>query len=217
MSRRNLTSKQHDFLQYLHGHLQQRKVWPTYREIVAHFSYSSPNSVTQNLQALAKKGYIQRDHNGYHLVEQSGGEGSVPVRAALRGGRVEPAAPAERLTLASLLPELGGLSALRLDETAAQPGELADARYVLFGDDPVGEGETAVVLHDGEVSLRRVGRGGHLQDAGGRAAPLHSAEAEVLGRYAGHAGPYGLVRASRAPAQAKAAPVADGMEAHVPV
>jgi repressor LexA len=194
MSRRHLTSKQHDFLQYLHGHVRERKVWPTYREIVDHFGYRSPNSVTQNLQALAKKGYLRRDHNGYHLVDRAADEGAITVRGALRGGGLAASEAPERLSLATLLPDLSGIQALRLDDEASRTGELGEARYVLLSGDEVPAGDTAVVLYNDAVALRRVGLDGRLEDPAGLAPPLLAAEARVLGRYAGHAGAYGLVR-----------------------
>ncbi|HLA64602.1 MAG TPA: hypothetical protein VK610_09265 [Rhodothermales bacterium] len=198
MSRRHLTAKQHAFLQYLHGHLQDSKVWPTYREIVDNFGYRSPNSVTQNLQALAKKGYLRRDHNGYHLVDRAADEGAIAVRGALRLEGFDTVAVPERLSLATLLPDLSGLHALRLDGTAARTGELDRASYVLLAGEEVPEGETAVVLYENSLSLRRFA-GGRLEDPAGLTAPLLAAEAQVLGRYAGHAGPYGLVRHAAQP------------------
>ena len=75
MSRRQLTQKQHSFLEYLREHVETHKVWPTYREIADHFAYRSPNSVTQNLQALSRKGFLQRDRNGYALVESTSRDG----------------------------------------------------------------------------------------------------------------------------------------------
>jgi repressor LexA len=195
MSRRHLTAKQHSFLQYLHGHLRERKVWPTYREIVDNFGYRSPNSVTQNLQALAKKGYLRRDHNGYHLVDRAADEGAITVRASFHSGSMSSPEAPERLSLATLLPDLGGLSALRLDDSDGRTGELGNARYVLLAGEEVAEGQNAVVLHDRTLSIRRVGADGRLEDSAG-GPPLRSTDAQVLGRYAGHAGPYGLVRAA---------------------
>lgn len=196
MSRRHLTAKQHSFLQYLHGHLRERKVWPTYREIVENFGYRSPNSVTQNLQALAKKGYLRRDHNGYHLVDRAADEGAITVRASFHSGSMTAPEAPERLSLATLLPDLGGLQALRLDDTDGRPGELGKARYVLLAGDDVAEGDSAVVLHDHTLSIRRVGADGRLEDPAGSGPPLSTTDAQVIGRYAGHAGPYGLVRAA---------------------
>ncbi len=204
MSRRHLTAKQHAFLQYLHGHLQERKVWPTYREIVENFGYRSPNSVTQNLQALAKKGYLRRDHNGYHLVDRAADEGAITVRGAVRDGGLDAVPAPERLSLATLLPDLSGIHALRLDGPAARTGELGAANYVLLAGEEVPDGETAVVLYENTLSLRRVAAD-RLEDPAGLAAPLTRADVQVLGRYAGHAGPYGLVRHALAAAEEPAA------------
>jgi repressor LexA len=188
MSRRQLTQKQHAFLEYLRDHVDQHKVWPTYREIADHFEYRSPNSVTQNLQALSRKGFLQRGRNGYALVEQTARDGSIRVRGALRGGRIEPA-PSDRLSLTSLFPDLSGLHAVELETGADRTAELGDARYVFVAEGDVAEGETAVVIDGGRLSI---GPTDEL-DPG----------AEVLGRYAGHAGPYGIVRAeATAPASA---------------
>ena len=189
MSRRQLTQKQHTFLEYLREHVDRHKVWPTYREIADHFEYRSPNSVTQNLQALSRKGFLQRGRNGYALVEQTSRDGSIRLRGALRGGRIEPA-PSDRLSLTTLFPDLTGLHALELDEGTDRTSELGEARYVFVAEGDVPAGETAVVVDGGRLALGRLGADGCVECD----EPLESPE--VLGRYAGHAGPYGIVRAS---------------------
>ena len=73
MSRRSLTPKQRDFLGYVRSFLKRNGEWPTYRDIIDHFDFRSPNSVTQNLQALFKKGYLKRDEFGYELVDRDPG------------------------------------------------------------------------------------------------------------------------------------------------
>ena len=179
MSRRHLTQKQHQFLEYLQESVRETKVWPTYREIVDNFGYRSPNSVTQNLQALAKKGFLRRDREGYHLVNRDGRDGSVIVRGAIKGGSLVPQPDSERVTLQTLL-QGDSVQALRLDPQTPRDADLGDARFVFIADDEeIMEGEPLVILHDGHVGLANVG-----DDLG---------KAEVLGRYAGHAGPYGLV------------------------
>ena len=188
MSRRHLTRKQHAFLEYLQGHLEERKIWPTYREIVDHFEYRSPNSVTQNLQALARKGFLRRDRDGYHLVQRDGEDGAVPVRWTLETGAFEPPRQLERLSLAALFQDLPGVGALKLGDDVSRAGELERAEYVFMSQGAVSEGDLAVVLHDGSVEIRRAGPDGTLDDAAASSAP------RVLGRYAGHAGPYGIVR-----------------------
>jgi repressor LexA len=206
MSRRQLTQKQHTFLEFLRAHVRAQKVWPTYREIVEHFHYRSPNSVTQNLQALAKKGYLLRDYNGYHLVDREGKDGSIPLRALRDGSEGEP----QRLSLSAFFPGLSGLQALHLDDTAERAPSLRGAEYAFITEEPT-EGDLALVLHDGKLLLRTVAADGSLTDPEGATAQLRREEVEVLGRFAGHAGPYGLVRhiANERPAAAEAAvPVA---------
>jgi repressor LexA len=181
MSRHHLTQKQHQFLEYLRETVSETKVWPTYREIVDHFGYRSPNSVTQNLQALSKKGFLRRDREGYHLVDRNGRDGSVGVRWSVAGGALVPQAGAERITLQSLL-RGESTHALRLDAQTPRSEALNGARFVFVAaEEKAKEGDSVVVLQEGVVSLRR--------------ATAEMDEAEVLGRYVGHAGPYGLVLA----------------------
>ena len=194
MSRRQLTQKQHAFLEFLQAHVQEKKVWPTYREIVDFFNYRSPNSVTQNLQALTKKGYLRRDYNGYHLVERDGKEGTIPLRGILHDEGLDTEAPLPPLSLSAFFPGLEGLHAFHLDGTLDRTDTLQDAEYVFLAGSEVGEGEVAVVLHDGMLTLREMSADGTLVDPDGLRAPVRRDDVEVLGRFAGHAGPYGLVR-----------------------
>lgn len=186
MSRRQLTQKQHTFLEYLRGHLSEHKVWPTYREIVDHFEYRSPNSVTQNLQALSRKGFLRRGRDGYTLVDSTAKDGSIVVRGRLRDGRVEP--EKDRLSLAKLFPDLTGLHALKLDGRTSRTHELGQAHYVLVAEGDAQEGETVVVVSGDQLALGRVGAAGTIE------CDEAMEGGQTLGRYAGHAGPYGIVR-----------------------
>jgi repressor LexA len=212
MSRRQLTSKQHAFLEFLQGHLDDHRVWPTYREIVDHFAYRSPNSVTQNLQALSRKGFLERDRNGYRLVDHSGRDGTIAVRGTVRSGRIEADGPTERLSLAALFSDLVGLHALRLDEGVGRGlSDLDEAQYVLVDEGEVSEGDTAVVLDGDTVVLARMGTNGQpdADDAGPGAV--------VVGRYAGHAGAYGIVRTGSPAPPRPVAASADGVPEGVAV
>ncbi|MEM0962996.1 MAG: hypothetical protein AAGK21_10735 [Bacteroidota bacterium] len=187
MSRRQLTHKQHAFLEYLRAHVDRHKVWPTYREIADHFAYRSPNSVTQNLQALSRKGFLQRGRNGYALIEQEARDGSVRVWGTLRRGRVEPS-PSDRLSLTTLFPDLTGLRAVALDSETRRTAELTDAQYIFIADGETPEGGTVVLVDESQLALGRVVAGGVIECDEPLDAP------QVLGQYAGHAGPYGIVR-----------------------
>ena len=186
MSRRQLTHKQHAFLVYLRDHVRDHEVWPTYREIVAHFGYRSPNSVTQNLQALARKGYLHRSPNGYALVDESRAGQEVHVRGTFLKGTVEPGS--ERLSLGSLLGEITGLHAIRLHGEADRTAEFGEAHYVLVSEEDASEGGAVVVTDGVRLAV------GHVDADGCVACDDETEVHEVLGSYVGHAGPYGLVR-----------------------
>lgn len=201
MSRKQLTSKQHTFLQFLAEHVRKQKVWPTYREIVDHFGYRSPNSVTQNLQALAKKGYLTRDQNGYRLIGQRAGiqSGGFPVQGTLEDGTFEISLSIDEITLKDLFPELDQTFAVRLSDQETRGITLDGDGYLLLQDAEVADGEMAAVLHHGALAVCRV-----FHDAG-RLRLLHEDGTEtsldtdhkdvhLLGRYAGHINQRGLFR-----------------------
>ncbi len=57
----DLTPKQQAVLAYVHAHRDRHGVFPTLREIQAHFGFASPFAATRHLQALEKKGALTRD------------------------------------------------------------------------------------------------------------------------------------------------------------
>lgn len=213
MSRRQLTSKQHAFLQFLTEHIREHGIWPTYREIVDRFGYRSPNSVTQNLQALHKKGYLRRDQEGYHLVAQgSDGETGIPVRGIIAAGQLQEAVEAHlgTITLETLFPNLDRIFAIRVSGQSMQGADIHDGDYVLLIDDDIPEGGIGAVLYNGETSLKRIYYDEHglrLESANEVYADIYIQpdvfeEVRVLGRYVGHVNSSGIFRrtAQRAPA-----------------
>ncbi len=199
MSRKQLTSKQHSFLQYLADHVRKQKVWPTYREIVDHFGYRSPNSVTQNLQALAKKGYLMRDQHGYRLVGQRAGlqAGGFPVQGTVEDGAFEVSLSINELTLKDLFPDLDKTFAVHLSGQEARGVDAGDGDYVLLADGSVEDGDMAAVLHDGDVAVCRLfhNEGGvRLQHTDGSEDFVSDDDLRILGRYAGHINRRGLFR-----------------------
>ncbi len=205
MSRKQLTSKQHSFLQFLAEHVRKQKVWPTYREIVDYFGYRSPNSVTQNLQALAKKGYLTRDQNGYRLVGQRAGihSGGFPVQGTVEDGTFEISLSVDEITLKDLFPELDKTFAVRLTDQTARGINVDGGGYLLLQEAEVGDGEMAAVLYGGSLDVCRVYR------TEGKFRLLHHdgtetsvsdghKEFQLLGRYAGHINQSGLFRSPAA-------------------
>lgn len=198
MSRKQLTSKQHSFLEYLAEHVRRRKVWPTYRELVDHFGYRSPNSVTQNLQALAKKGYLTRDDTGYRLVGQRNGllGGGFSVQGTIAEGEYEVALSIEEVTLKDLFPSLTAAYAVRTEQ-AVRGVEVEAGDYLLLEDDGLNNGAMAAALVEGELAVclffyeEGVFR---LQFPDGEEAYYRDGDetVQLLGRYVGHINRRGL-------------------------
>jgi len=204
MSRKQLTAKQHSFLQFLAEHVRKQKVWPTYREIVDHFGYRSPNSVTQNLQALAKKGYLTRDQNGYRLIGQRRGlpSSGFPVQGTVEDGTFEISLSINEITLKDLFPELDDTFAVRLENQQARGVDLDEGGYLLLQDGDIKEGEMAAVLHDSTLAVGRIfrdnGRLRLLHEDGSETAWDARKKIETLGRYVGHINQRGLFRSPTA-------------------
>jgi len=212
MSRKQLTAKQHAFLEYLAEHVRRAKVWPTYREIVEHFGYRSPNSVTQNLQALARKGYLSRDDEGYRLLGQGKGiaGGGFPVQGTVADGHFETALSVEEVSLRDLFPGLEQAFAVRMDQPV-RGVEVREGEYLLVQDGDPEAGAMLALIVDGQPAVcRTYPENGslRLQYPDGEEVLLHPAEdeLEVLGRYVGHINARGL---SRLPAAARREPAAE--------
>ena len=216
MSRRQLTAKQHAFLGYVREFLADRGVWPTYREILDHFRYRSPNSVTQNLQALYKKGFLVRDALGYQLARTDGGAGpiGIPVTGMISAGALQEAVEADlgTITLETLFPQLDRIYAIRVAGQSMIGANINDGDFVLLMDDDIPNGGIGAVLYDGETSLKRIFR----ETGGLRLEPANPEyddivirpdlfeEVQVLGRYVGHVNDKGIFKAVNAGRQAAA-------------
>lgn len=202
MSRRKLTAKQHEFLTFIEDYIEEENVWPTYREIIDHFEYRSPNSVTQNLQALHKKGYLTRDDDGYHLARDDDAEVGIPVKGIISAGQLQEAVEANlgTITLDNLFPNLDRIFAIRVSGQSMQGANINDGDYVLLIDDDIPEGGIGAILYNGETSLKRV----YHDENGLRLEPCNEEyesiritpdvfeEVNVLGRYVGHMNAHGI-------------------------
>ena len=202
MGRNQLTAKQYAFLKFLVEYVRAHQVWPTYGEISERFGYRSPNSVTQNYQALHRKGYLERDEHGYCFAD-SGPAGGLPVEAKIEAGRWRPVLRPEPLSLQRLFRDCGGtVKAFHVTQTPVKGVAVPDGAFLLLQDGPLADGEVGAVLHDGEIHVRRVwADGGQLKLTsadGRRTAALYvdptGEGTRLLGRFVGHASSAGVVR-----------------------
>jgi repressor LexA len=202
MTRRQLTPKQTAFFRYVQTFVDRNGgAWPTYRELVDYFGYRSPNSVTQNLQALVRKGVLERDGEGYRIPGQAQ-PGGIPVRGIISAGRLQEAVEANlgTITMETLFPNLNRLFALRVSGRSMVGADIHDGDYVLLVDDDIPQGGIGAVLYNGETSLKRI----YMEDGGLRLEPCNDEfetiqvapdifeEVRILGRYVGHVNRTGI-------------------------
>lgn len=210
MSRKHLTSKQHSFLKYLKDYVKENGVWPTYRELVDEFGYRSPNSVTQNLQALFKKGFLTRDDDdGYQLADMVTSSmpsqlAGIPIHGIITAGVLQEAVEANlgTITLETLFPKLDRMFAIRVSGQSMIGADINDGDYVLLIDDDIPNGGIGAVLYDGETSLKRI----YQESEGLRLEPANEdypdvyikpdvfEEVKILGRYVGHVNRDGIYK-----------------------
>lgn len=198
MTRKRITAKQHEFLQFLINHVEETGKWPTYQEMMDHFGYRSPNSVTQNLTALRKKGHLRRDERGYRLApKHEPTPDGIPVKGIISAGTLQEAVEANlgTITLDYIFPDLDQIYALRVSGASMEGAGIQDGDYVLLIDEDISDGEIGAVLYKEETSLKRVYRD---PEGGVRLEPANPAfdniyietddveEVTLLGRYVGH-------------------------------
>jgi SOS-response transcriptional repressor LexA len=81
-----LTVKQQQIYDYLETYISEHSCPPTLREISEHIGIRGTSTAMQHLEALERKGYIQRREGsrGISLTRKAGGSMSVPNGASLR-------------------------------------------------------------------------------------------------------------------------------------
>lgn len=213
MDTAQLTRKQKEFFDFIVDYKRENEIWPTYREIADRFGYRSPNSVTQNLQALVNKGYLMKtDENEYELnpryeprQEEHEAPG-IPVRGIIAAGHLQEAVEANlgRITLEHIFPNLDRIFALRVSGMSMRDADIHEGDFVLLVDDELDDGEIGAVMYNGETSLKRVyyGQNGlRLEPANEEydniiVEPDIFEEVRVIGKYIGHVNRSGIYRHS---------------------
>jgi len=211
MDKAQLTRKQKEFLDYIVEYKKEHDVWPTYREISDEFNYKSPNSVTQNIQALLKKGYLVKGeddeydiHPDYEDMLGVKSEG-IEVRGVIAAGYLQEAVEADlgKITLETIFPNLDQMFALRVSGMSMKNAGIYDGDFVLLMDSDVKDGDIGAILYDGETSLKRIyydQNGLRLEPANEeydtiRVEPDVFEEVRVIGKYIGHVNRNGIHKA----------------------
>ncbi len=214
MDNAHLTRKQQEFFSFIVDYKKEYDVWPTYREIADHFGYRSPNSVTQNIQALLKKGYlVKKNDEEYDLpsdkksmLGDDSEEQGIPIRGLIAAGYLQEAVEADlgSITMSTLFPNLDKLFALRVSGFSMKDANIYDGDFVLLMDTKLQNGEIGAVLYNGETTLKKVfwdDNGLRLEAANEdyddiTVSPDVFEEVKIIGKYIGHVNRQGFQRAA---------------------
>jgi repressor LexA len=170
----NLTPRQQQVLDCIGNHIEQNGYPPTLREIAAHLKISGTLGVIKHLQALEKKGHIEKEvgsSRGIRLVDRKGTGMSetglaLPIVGRVAAGSLQPAIEEidEHFTVDrnqarkdDFLLRVKGDSMI---EAGILNGDLAQIRP----QQTATNGEIVVALVDDEATLKRFYReAGHIR------------------------------------------------------
>ena len=212
MDNAQLTRKQKEFFDFIIDYKKDHDVWPTYREIAEAFNYKSPNSVTQNIQALLKKGYLIKTEDDEYDIHPNYEENlglkkssGIPVRGLIAAGYLQEAVEADlgQITLDTLFPNMDDMFALRVSGMSMKDAGIYDGDFVLLMDSDVKDGDIGAVLYNGETSLKRIfydKNGLRLEPANKEyddiiIEPDIFEEVRIIGKYIGHMNRNGIHKA----------------------
>ncbi len=214
MDNAQLTRKQLEFYRYIVDYKAENNIWPTYREIADKFDFKSPNSVTQNIKALVKKGFLHKvNDDEYVLAEEMETmepaelpQGGIPIRGIITAGYLQEAVDANlgEITLQRLFPYLHKMFALRVAGQSMRDAGISDGDFVLLVDSDIQDGDIGAIMYNGETSLKKVYYGPN----GLRLEPCNPEykaiavepgifeEVRIIGRYVGHVNKSGIFKAN---------------------
>lgn len=190
-----LTEKQRQILEFIVERMAERGAPPTMREIADRFGFASPASVKGHLDALEKKGFIQRREwtaRGIELVKERveklfwEREG-IPLVGRVAAG--QPILAEENiedvLKLEGLFPTDQGLFALRVQGDSMIEAGILEGDVLVVRPQPTADvGDIVVAILGEEGTVKRFGRAGdhiRLEPANRNYLPIVTREARIAG------------------------------------
>jgi repressor LexA len=187
-----LTQRQHRVLQAIERFIEDEGYTPSVREFGTAIDLA-PATVQQHIQALDRKGYLQRsgESHGIQLLKNglSTGVLNIPIVGEIAAGTPIEAYEARFDTIAipSELSPRSTAYALRVRGDSMIEDHICDGDIVIV--EPaatVNDGEISVaMLNDDSVTLKRVYREGkrvRLQPANSTMKPIYSSDVRLQGR-----------------------------------
>jgi repressor LexA len=188
-----LTRRQHEILEYVRQHIDDRGYAPSFEEISERFGFRSLATVHEHLTNLERKGYIRRAHNESRAIEivppkHQAGATDLPLLGLVAAGEpIEALTEGDTLAVPDeLLPRRGRSYVLRVRGQSMVDEQIRDGDYLVVHERPQADnGQTVIALVNGAgATVKRYYRepGGwiRLQPANAAMAPLRASERDVV-------------------------------------
>lgn len=156
----SLTDRQRQLLDYISKYLDENGCPPTLREISDHLDIKGTATAMRHLDALERKGYVQRrdGSRGIALTRKTRNSVSIPVLGTIRAGIPEPAIE-DILAYYQIDPAWlkgEGNYILKIKGSSMIDAGIFDGDYGIIRPQATADnGEIVVAIIDGEATLKR--------------------------------------------------------------
>lgn len=158
---KQLTDRQREIFEFIRHSIRNYSRPPTVREIADHFGFKSPKAATDHLNALEKKGYIQRRNSKARNIELPDGldPQSIPILGSIAAG--DPVLAVEEIegavSVSGMFEPSPNTFALTVNGSSMRDAGILDGDYVVVEKDGVvKDGGIAVVMLGDEATVKRV-------------------------------------------------------------
>ena len=156
---RSLTKRQREILDYIISSIRNRDRFPSYRDIGRKFRLSSSATVSQHLDALVRKGFLDRTGSELMLAPQARAVRGVPIVGRVAAGLPITAIENREgyLDLESLFNDGAAYFAVRVNGDSMEEAGIFDGDHVIVRqqeDAQSGETIVAYVGDEGEATVK---------------------------------------------------------------
>lgn len=153
-----LKKRQQEVLAYLRDCIRNGGTPPSAREMMAHFGFKSPRAVTDHLDTLERKGYINRPNRNARNIRLNDPISGIPILGTAPAGNPTEAVEDQvgTLDIDTLFGRTDDLFAVQAKGESMKDAGILDGDYVVVRKQPhVPSGAIAVAYLDGQATIKR--------------------------------------------------------------
>ena len=153
-----LKKRQQEVLAYLRDCIRNGGTPPSAREMMSHFGFKSPRAVTDHLDTLERKGYINRPNRNARNIRLNDPISGIPILGTAPAGHPTEAVEDHvgTLDIDTLFGRTDDLFAVQAKGESMKDAGILNGDYVVVRKQPhVPSGAIAVAYLDGQATIKR--------------------------------------------------------------